>query len=118
MDNQQILEDPTNRIVAVLDDSAHLEVVKQDLLQCGLAPDEIRVWDGARNSPDVDTSAKWFADTDEELANFQAALRVGKTVISVPVANSEDREPIHAILKRHQSRRITHFGQWVTEFME
>jgi hypothetical protein len=45
-------------------------------------------------------------------------LSEGRIVISVPVDDAKERERIHAILKRHQARMITHFGEWVTEMMQ
>ena len=66
----------------------------------------------------VDTSPKWFADTDVEIKRYRRELEAGNTVISVPVTDSNCREKIHEIFKRHDARLVTHFGEWVTEMLK
>jgi hypothetical protein len=117
MTAHQNLEDPTNRIVSVFDRPEHAEAARTALVESGIVPTQIRVLSGERAGDNVDTSPKWFADTDEEIERYQRELRAGNTVVSVPVQGQDDRESIHAILKSHDARLITHFGQWVTEMM-
>ena len=84
----------------------------------GITDDQIRVMRGEEAATKVDTSAKWFADTDVEIEKYQRELTAGKTIVSVPVQDSTDRDTLHAILKRHGARLITHFGEWVTTMMK
>jgi hypothetical protein len=118
MTDTHLLEDPTNRIVAVFDDRDRWERARQDLVQAGLPDLRIRVMQGHKDASRVDTSAKWFADTDEEIARYQRELEAGNVVIAVPAQDPAVREQLHGILKRHNARWITHFGQWITEAMK
>lgn len=118
MSDNKFLEDPTNRIVSVFDVRSQVEAVRQELLTQGLTDNQIRVRRGEEAATKVDTSAKWFADTDVEIEKYQRELSAGKTVVSVPVKDSADRDALHAILKRHGARMITHFGEWVTTTMK
>jgi hypothetical protein len=118
MSDHKRLEDPTNRIVSVFDDLSHADAARQELLEHGITDDQIRVMRGEEAAAKVDTSAKWFADTDVEIEKYQRELSAGKTVVSVPLQDSADRDTLHAILKRHGARLTTHFGEWVTEMMQ
>lgn len=117
MSDKEFLDDPTNRIVAVLDDSSSASAAIGDLSQHGITEDEIRMARGDEAAEEVDTSAKWFADTDDEIEKYQTELKAGRIVLSIPVKDSPGREAIHGLLKQHGARHITHFGQWVTEMM-
>ncbi|MEO8497770.1 MAG: hypothetical protein ABI614_22110 [Planctomycetota bacterium] len=118
MTEKHLLDDPTNRILTVFDKPADAEAARQEFLKEGFSAAQIRLYKGEYAGDHVDTSAKWFADTDEEIKRYQDALRAGNTVMSLPVKDSASREQIHAILTRHEARVITHFGQWVTEMMQ
>lgn len=118
MSERKILENPTNRIVSVFDDRNQADAARQDLLKLGMMDDQIRVFRGQDAAERVDTSAKWFADTDVEIEKYERELRAGNIVVSVPVQDSADRDTLHAILKRHGARLVTHFGEWVTEMMK
>ncbi len=117
MNDDPVLEDPTNRIVSVFDNMEQATTARQDLMDHGLASASIRWLQGAEQAAHVDTSAKWFADTDEEIRKFQRELQAGHIVLSVPVGDKSEREQLHTILKRHQARFITHFGEWITEVL-
>jgi len=118
MSSEDILQDPTNRIVAVFDETQDAQLAREACVAAGIQSSQIRVFHGAEDGDNVDTSAKWFADTDEEIARYQHELRAGNTVISIPIEDGECREEVHAILQKHNARLITHFGQWVTEMMK
>lgn len=111
------MEDPTNRIVAVFANKEFADAARNDLSDYGIQERQIRILEGKGEADEVDTSAKWFADTDEEMEQFQQQLLAGNTVISVPAKDKASREEIHEILKRHDAYRVTHFGRWVTELM-
>lgn len=118
MNDERLLEDPINRVVAVFDNEQNLESARHDLLKEGITAEQIRVMQGEQDAKRVDTSTKWFADTDEEIQRYQDELRAGSTVVSLPVTDEVGREKLHSILKRNEARLITHFGQWVTEMMK
>jgi hypothetical protein len=118
MSDNKLLEDPTNRIVSVFDDRSQVEAARQELLKLGLTDKQIRVLCGEEAATKVDTSAKSFAGTDVEIEKYQRELSAGKTVVSVPVQDGSDRDTLHAILKRHGARLITHFGEWVITMMK
>lgn len=116
--DEKVLDDPTNRIVAVFDTLQRANAARDELQQHGVPRDHIRILRGSETAEQVDTSAKWFADTDDEIKRYQRELRAGSTVASIPVHDGASRETIHAILKQHKARLITHFGRWVTEMMK
>lgn len=118
MSDEQVLVDPTNRVVCVFDQRAQAEAARAELLKLELTEKEIRVLQGEETAEKVDTSPKWFADTDEEIARYKRELKAGGTVLSVPIADRETREKVHDVLKRHDARLITHFGEWVTEMLK
>jgi hypothetical protein len=117
MSDKELLQDPTNRIVSVFDEFDAAESARQDLLKHGYEETEIRVLHGQEAASDVDTSPKWFADTDDDIKMYQRELEAGHTVISVPVENKDGREQLHSLLRQHGARLVTHFGQWVTAVM-
>ena len=120
MSQKQLLEDPTNRIVTVFDGQEQAEAARKELSEAGLDlnDDQIRVLHGREAAEKVDTSPKWFADTDVEIKRYRLALEAGNTVVSLPVTDSDYHEKIHEILKRHDARLVTHFGEWVTEMLK
>jgi hypothetical protein len=117
MKNDPFLEDPTNRIVCSFDTEDHVAAVKTELRQFGIQDQQIRVRRGEKSADQVDTSAKWFADTDQHIKRFQRELRAGNSIVSVPVKDGASREQLHSLLRKHNARVITHFGEWITELM-
>ena len=111
MSDKPILEDPSNRVVAVFDDQqqAHDAVAALDKLDETDGPPKLYQGDDAADR--IDTSAKWFADTDAELRRYEQELRAGSLVVSVPIEDSDLREKVHAVLKQHNARLVTHFGE-------
>lgn len=117
-EDKQLLEDPTNRVVAVFEDRDKAEAARAELLRSGLTEGHIRILEGRGDASDVDTSDKWFADTREDLERYERELRIGNIVIAAPITDADHREAVHDILKRHEARLVTHFGRWVTEVMQ
>lgn len=117
------LNDPTNRILCVLDRVETAESLRDDIVQqlkesedlTDVSAEDIRILHGRDKSGQVDLSAKWFADTDVQLEPYARELRQGNVVLSVPVENQDAREALHQLLKQSDARQITHFGEWVTE---
>lgn len=114
MKSSKFYDDPTNRVVCVFDDWSSAVDAKKAMLESGHAKDHIRIY-GEEAASDVDISAKWFADTDEQMKKFEQALRAGGTVLSVLVEDAEASAAIHQTLQSHGARQVTHFGDWITE---
>lgn len=117
MSDKPLLTDPTNRVVAVFDDQSDAQRARDELAGSESPAEKVQLLAGQDAADRLDTSPKWFADTDEELERYEQELRGGKTVISVAIADSADREQVHAVLTRYNARLVTHFGEWITEMM-
>ena len=117
MSDKTLLTDPTNRVVAVFDNYADAKQARDDLARDDSPAEKVQLLSGKDDADRLDTSPKWFADTDEELERYEHELRGGNTVISVAIADSADREQVHQVLTRHNARLVTHFGEWITEMM-
>jgi len=117
MSEHNFSERPTNYVVCVFDDKQDAIYAKTALIEHGLENRQVELVYGEQAAADVDTSAKWFADTDEEMKKYERELRNGAILLSVPVASGESRGEIQAILQTHGGRQLTHFGEWVTEGM-
>lgn len=110
-------DDPTNRVVCTFDDRAKARDAKAAVIEFGFEKEQVHMLHGDKDAAEVDTSAKWFADTDKEIKKFERELRNGQTVLSVPIKDCDCREGVHEILKKHDAQHITHFGDWITEVM-
>jgi hypothetical protein len=118
MTDEKKYDDPTNRVVCVFDDYSSAVDAKAAFIQFGFEQRQVHLLDGKRDASAIDTSAKWFADTDVDLKKFAQELRSGSSIISVPVRDCDCREGVNDLLKRHGARDITHFGEWLTEVMK
>ena len=117
MSDEKRLSDPTNRVVCIFDDHATAVTAKAALLEYGFEKSEVKLLQGDEGAAEIDTSAKWFADTDKQLKNFARELRNGATLLSVPVKDCDCRGEVNELVRKHGARRVTHFGEWVTELM-
>jgi hypothetical protein len=109
------LHDPSNHLMCAFDVRADSERCRDALLRAGCAADDVHLWQGSDLADDVDVSAKWFADTDKLLKEYQRLLREGKSVLTLTAPDSEHRDEITAILRQHNAQLITYFGKWVME---
>lgn len=96
MSEEQILDDSRNHVVCVFEDRKQAEKARKQLSELGIPDGEIRQAQGDDDAQEVDTSPKWFADTDEDIQRYREQLKIGNTVISVPVSDGETREKVHA----------------------
>ena len=117
MSDKVLLNDPTNRVVAVFDEERDAQQARTELASEKSPAEKVQLLAGKEATEQIDTSAKWFADTDEELKRYEDELRAGNTVLSVAISDSSDREAVHTVLTRHNARLVTHFGEWITEMM-
>lgn len=117
-DYQKTLSDPRGRAVAVLQSAEQAEKAKTSLLEMGISEDEIQIVNGSENAKLVDDSAKWFADTDEDLERYKRKLLAGETLISVPIQKDDDLKQIQSILYESGARTMTNFGTLVTKTID
>lgn len=111
------LENPTNRLVAAFHTNELAEHAIRDCIAAGISREEIRLLKGSQDARQIDTSPKWFADTDVDIARFRRALEDEQVVISVPVGDEVEAETVKSICQECESHLLTHFGTWVTEVM-
>ncbi len=104
------LEYPNNRIVAVFNDVTAATAARTALAGSLGEEAEIKLYSGDGSAEEVDTSAKWFADTDLDIARFKRALEAGNAILSVPVENDQQRETTNQTLADHGATLATHFG--------
>ncbi|MCA9265560.1 MAG: hypothetical protein KDA60_16985 [Planctomycetales bacterium] len=116
--SKSIFQDPTNRIVCIFDSRDDADAAARTLFADLGEGQAIHVLQGDDAARQLDTSAKWFADTDEEMKRFERELFRGHTIVAVSVADSETRDRAHQILKQFGARHITHFGEWITEVLQ
>jgi len=114
MNEGKLYDDPRGRAVAAFDERGEAEEARQLLAKEGFSDDDIRILHGQGDAREIDTSAKWFADTDEEITMFKHKLEVGKSLVSVPVEDHDTLKKIQGIYQQCGARMMTHFGQWVT----
>lgn len=108
----QTLSSPGGRAIAVFDSSDAGEVARHALIENGVDQAEIYVLSGPDAADDVDTSAKWFADTDDLLERYQEKLRTGSTLVSAPV--DDNLKEIQTIYHKAGAHSMTNFGSLVT----
>ncbi len=101
MSDKPLTNDPTNCIVCVFDSREAADAAQRDLVEYGIDDNRIRLSEGKEAVEHVDTSAQWFADTDEEMEHIQQQLVAGNVVMSVPIEGKEVRDAVHGSLKRH-----------------
>ena len=117
MNHEPLLEDPTNRVVSVFDSSDDAEAAMKELTELDCTAGAAKLYQGDAAADQIDTSAKWFADTDAELRRYERELRAGSLVVSAAIKDADARVKVHEVLKQHNARLVTHFGEWVTEMM-
>ncbi len=116
-DPREVLNDPTNRVVCVFDNGDDAIAAREELRRCGCGAEEVHILHGRNDAEAMDTSPKWFADTDQEMQRYQHQLASGNTVLAALVHDRESRDAVHQVLKSHNARMVTHFGEWITEMM-
>lgn len=107
-------DDPTGRAVCVFDEQEHAKAARDALVEEGFPSEDITVLDSKADASEIDVSAKWFADTDEDITRYKHEIEVGNTVVSVPAADQETLELVRRLFEKHGARMMTHFGDWVT----
>ena len=119
----------TNRLMAVLDTPEAAEDATAALAREGFAGDAVLVLRGARDADRIDSlgnaGGAWvrarrllsftIADQMVDLAVYVAALRDGRTVISVRAAGDTERERAKRALAGTGAHFVNFFGRFATE---
>jgi hypothetical protein len=121
----------TNRVMAVLDTAADAAAAVAALDQAGFAGDGVLVLAGEGDAERIDSlgnvGGAWararrllsftLADQVVDLAVYVAALRDGRTVVSVLVSGDARRERAKRALAGSGAHFVNFFGRFATEDM-
>jgi hypothetical protein len=121
----------TNRVMAVLDTAADAAAAVAALDQAGFAGDGVLVLAGEGDAERIDSlgnvGGAWararrllsftLADQVVDLAVYVAALRDGRTVVSVLVSGDAGRERAKRALAGSGAHFVNFFGRFATEDM-
>jgi len=119
----------TNRLMAVLDTPEAADDATAALAREGFAGDAVLVLRGGRDADRIDslgnTGGAWvrarrllsftIADQMVDLAVYEAALRDGRTVLSVRIAGDRERERAKQALTGAGAHFVNFFGRFATE---
>lgn len=114
----EVFSNPSGRAVAVMDSLGQARDAKEALSQIGLDVDEIQLLDGENNADEIDSSARWFADTDDLLERYQRKLEEGNALISAPVTDQDQLKQVEKIYYTAGASTMTHFGNLVTRTVD
>ena len=119
---------PMRRVVAIIDDSASLEAILEDLETAGIDVSAVNVLSGQEGARLLDRTgaihglrgrllrlAQWTASEYDALAAHEKALIKGRHVLYVAVRRSDQRERVVDIIRDHGGYGIIHFKRWVIE---
>lgn len=122
MPDDDFIADPTDHVLAVIDDHGQAEAAMRDFEEAGIAG--VRTYRGARGADSIDASGSEHGlggglvrglqqalTNKDNLAEYEEAVRDGATVLAVPASGSDDEDRVTGILERHGARTMTHFGK-------
>jgi hypothetical protein len=118
-----------HRLMAVLDEPDAAALAAEALVREGFAPDTITVLQGDRDADRIDSFGKssgplrklWrivqFIQTDQmvDLVVYEAALRDGRTVLTVHARRAEERDRAKRLLAAAGAHFMNFFGRVSTE---
>ena len=119
----------TNRLLAVLDDDEAAAAATSALAVAGFAPEAVLVLRGEEDARRIDSignvGGRWaqarrllsftLADQMVDLAVYVAALRDGRTVVSVLAPSEADRRRAREALAGAGAHFLNFFGRFATE---
>lgn len=122
--NEQFIADPTGYLVAIIDDRSGAGSAERELADAGF--NEVHVYRGTDGADTIDSSGtehgtvgeivrgvqQMFSNKDN-LAEYEQAVREGRTVIAVKADDDETRDRADDILERHGAHAVNHFGKAV-----
>jgi hypothetical protein len=119
---------PMNRIVAVIDDQAHVDTALRQLQEAGIDATAVNVLSGSQGARLLDSSgtkhgllarllrlAQQTAYEGDMLAAHQRALMAGHQVIYVPVSNRKEGAAVVEVLRANGGYFMHHFRRWGIE---
>jgi hypothetical protein len=127
--NEEFLGDPTGHLVAIIDATADAESAETELTSAGFR--DLHVYRGQQGAESIDSSGtehgagggvirgiqQLFSNKDN-LAEYELAVRMGRTVIAVEVDGGEARDRAEAILEGRGAHAVNHFGIAVVRTMK
>lgn len=122
--DEQFIADPTGHLIAILDEASAAVEAERALAAAGLT--EINVYRGADGVESIDASGsehgaagslirgiqQAFSNKDN-LAEYEDAVRRGRTVIAVKADDDDLRDRAGDILDQHGAHTVNYFGQAV-----
>jgi hypothetical protein len=122
--DEQFIADPTDHLIAVIDDYLSADAAERDLVEAGF--NQVHVYKGQAGVESIDSSGsehgvaggvvrgvqQLFSNKDN-LAEYEDATRKGAAVIAVHIDDEEARDRAATILAAHHARDMNHFGKAV-----
>lgn len=122
MADDDFIADPTDHLLAIVDDREHAAAAERELADAGF--NEMRVYRGSAGGSQIDSSGSEHGVTGglvrglqqalsnkDNLAEYEEAAREGATVIAVPASDQEAQDRAVEVLQRHGARGMNHFGK-------
>jgi hypothetical protein len=120
---------PTNRLLAVIDDSAEAAAVLAELKTAGFADRDLEILRGEEGADRMDGTGEvsgWLGklrrafdftlmDQLVDFATYERALRDGRAVVMVHVHGDAPKQGALQILKRHGAHFMNYYGRFATE---
>lgn len=120
-DNEEFIADPTGHLIAIIDEASAAAEAERALAAAGFA--EVHIYRGADGVENIDSSGtehgaggglvrgiqQAFSNKDN-LAEYEEAVRRGRTVVAVKVDDNDLRDQADDILEGQGAHTINHFG--------
>jgi len=129
MTNGDFIADPTDHLIAILDDREHARAAERELSDSGFG--DVRAYHGDEGGDEIDATGSGHGVTGglvrglqqalsnkDSLAEYEEAAREGATVLAVPASDQETRDRATAVLRRHGARGMNHFGKAIVTTIE
>ena len=121
----------TGQLFAVVDDPREGAAALAELQRAGFAPDRLTLLRGEEGAARIDASGDrsvgarirqllsfTMADQMPDFAVYEAAVRDGRSVIAVRVADQAETARARGILRAHGAHFINRYGSWMTEELD
>jgi hypothetical protein len=120
---------PTNRLLAVIDDSSEAASAMAELRASGIAVRDLDILRGEEGADRVDGTGEvsgWLGrlrrafdftlmDQLVDFAAYERALRDGRAVVMVHVHGDAPKRAAHEVLKAHGGHFVNYYGRFATE---
>lgn len=129
MTNGDFIADPTDHLIAIVDDREHARAAERELSDSGFG--DVLVYHGDEGGDEIDATGSGHGVTGglvrglqqalsnkDNLAEYEEASRQGATVLAVPASDEESRDRAAGVLRRHGARGMNHFGTAIVTTIE